>query len=293
MTEEIIEMEQTNIAAPPIPTNLPLPAGNDGLPALEVVAKRAEKMKQIMTLAYKTLSPKNVVNFGGEPYIDHYGCKQIANFFGLVCKQKSNERGVAYEKTIIDADTNHYTIKISGDVYFAGHQEDSEVYEGSADSFGEFFRQWQIVEEQETEGKKKKVVVSALTLPQTKVEEKATANFLQRAIKKKLGISPSWEILEAAGIEKEDCKGFNFNTGNTPDSAETIALKKEVWNMIVEICNGDVELAKKTLAKHTAFNDFKGHTDINKVSEKQLQFLSQKVEKAYKEYLEKLEKGEG
>lgn len=286
MTEELIEIEpQENIAAPPISA---MPVSNDGLPPLEIVAKRAEKMKQIMTLAYKTLSPKNVVNFGGEPYIDHLGSKQIANFFGLVCKQNSNERGVAYQKEMIDPDTNHYTIKISGQVYFAGHPEDAEIYEGSADSFGEFFRQWQIVKDREVDGKTKKVVVSALTLPQTKVEEKATANLLQRAIKKKLGISPSWEMLAAAGIKKEDCKGFNFNTGNTSDSPETIELKKKVWEKIVEICNGDVELAKKTLAKHTAFNDFKGHTDINKVSEKQLGFLSQKVDKEYNEYFDKL-----
>ncbi len=286
MTEEIIELEpQTNIAAPPMSA---MPTSNDGLPPLEIVAKRAEKMKQIMILAYKTLSPKNVVNFGGEPYIDHLGSKQIANFFGLVCKQNSNERGVAYQKEMIDPDTNHYTIKITGQVYFAGHPEDAEIYEGSAESFGEFFRQWQIVEEQEIEGKKKKIVVSALTLPQTKVEEKATANLLQRAIKKKLGISPSWEMLEAAGIKKEDCKGFNFNSGTGADSAELIQKRQEVWNKILEICNQDVDKAKRTLKENTAFKDFQGHTDINKVKETQLNVLARNVDKFYKDYLKQI-----
>ena len=102
MTEEIIEIEpQASIAAPPISANIPLPVSNDGLPPLELVEKRAEKMKQTMIIAYKTLSPKNVVNFGGEPYIDHFGCKQIANFFGIVCKQNCNERGVAYIKDVM------------------------------------------------------------------------------------------------------------------------------------------------------------------------------------------------
>ena len=71
-----------------------------------------------------------------------------------------------------------------------------------------------------------------------------------------------------------------------------LAKKQDVWNKIVEICNNNVELAKKTLQKHTAFNDFAGHTDINKVSEKQIEFLAKKVEPEYKKYLKTLEENE-
>ena len=93
----------------------------------------------------------------------------------------------------------------------------------------------------------------------------------------------TWEELEAVGIDRNKCRGFQFNTGATTDSAETLAKKQEVWNKILEMCNGSVDLAKKTLQKHTAFGDFTGHTDINKVKEAQLKFLADKVEKAYKE----------
>ena len=83
-------------------------------------------------------------------------------------------------------------------------------------------------------------------------------------------------------------KGFNFNGSGEPDSAELLKKRQDVWNKIMEICGQDVELAKKTLKKHTAFKDFQGHTDINKVKESQLNVLSKTVESAYKDYLKQM-----
>lgn len=51
------------------------------------------------------------------------------------------------------------------------------------------------------------------------------------------------------------------------------------------MCNGNIDLSKRTLQSHTAFGDFKGHTDINKISEKQLEFLIKKVDEAYDKFL--------
>jgi len=266
------------------------------LPDPELIAKRAENTKKVMAAVCKCLSYKDITNHGGNPYIDHYGMKKIANLFGLIVRQDEFQGRINYRKEMRDETTNEYTVYITGKVYHKDSPDNYEIYEGSASSFDDFFRQWQIVEEKTvTENgkeKTKKQVVSAIGLPESKVQEKATANLIQRAVKKKLGFQLSWEDLEQFGFDKSKCKGFNFNSAGSTDSSEIAEKKQEVWKKIVDICNGDVELAKKTLAKHTAFKDFKGHTDINKVSESQLSFLEKTVDKAYKEWLQKMENKE-
>lgn len=260
------------------------------LPDPVEVARRAEQSKKMLAAACSVLSYSDITMQGDKPYIDHYGCKKIANLFGLIVRQNEANGRIDYQKTIIDEKTNHYIISITGKVWHAKSPENYEIYEGTADSFDDFYRQYQIVEEYTDEnGKKKKRVVSAQTLPVNKVQEKATANLMQKAIKKKLGLQFTKEELEQFGFDMNKVKGFNFGGGKAPDSLEVVEKKKDVWNKLVELCGGDTEQAKNTLKKHTAFNDFEGHSDINKVSEKQLEFLSKKVDKKYNEHLKKLE----
>ena len=99
----------------------------------------------------------------------------------------------------------------------------------------------------------------------------------------------TWEELEAAGIDRSKCKGFTFSGNKGADSTDTMDKKKAVWNKIVEICNGNIDLAKKSLQKLTSFEKkdgtmFDGYTDVNKVSEKMLGNLIKKVDEKYKEF---------
>ena len=288
VTAEVIETNQlqTNDDVATLQVN----RGVFDLPDPEEVARRAVQTKKMLAAACSVVSPQNITDFGGRPYFDNIASKRIANLFGLIVRQDEVNGQVNYRKEVINDSTNHYIIKVTGRVWHHQSPENYEIYEGSASSFDDFFRQWQIVEEKEDEnGKTKKVVVSAQTLPISKVQEKATANLLQRCIKKKLGLDFSWEELEEAGIDRSKCKGFSFSGSKGADSAELLAKKQDVWNKIVELCNGNVELAKKTLQKHTAFGDFGGHTDINKVSEKQIEFLAKKVDAEYKKHLKAME----
>ena len=136
---------------------------------------------------------------------------------------------------------------------------------------------------------KHKKVLNANALPESKVREKARANLIQRLVKKFLGLDFTWEELEAAGIDRSKCKGFTFSGNKGADSTDTMDKKKTVWNKIVEICNGNIDLAKKSLQKLTSFEKkdgtmFDGYTDINKVSEKMLPNLIKKVDEKYKEF---------
>ncbi len=293
MTNELTaEIVENQIQATEDVATLQVNRGVFDLPDPEEVARRAVQTKKMLAAACSVVSPQNITDFGGHPYFDNIASKRIANLFGLIVRQDEINGQVNYRKEVINDSTNHYIIKITGRVWHHQSPENYEIYEGSASSFDVFFRQWQIVEEKEENGEMKNVVVSAQTLPVSKVQEKATANLLQRCIKKKLGLDFSWEELEEAGIDRSKCKGFNFSGSKGADSAELIAQKQELWNKIVELCNGNVGLAKKTLQKHTSFNDFAGHTDINKVSEKQIVFLAKKVDAEYKKHLKALEEGQ-
>ena len=292
MTAEIVQTDTINAPAVKNTANEVIGAGVFDLPDPVEVARRAEQSKKMLAAACGVLSYSDITLQGDKPYIDHYGCKKLANLFGLIVRQDEVGGRINYIKETIDDPTNHYIIHISGRVWHKNSPENYEIYEGTADSFDDWFRQWQIVEEREVDGKTKKVVVSAQTLPISKVQEKATANLLQRAIKKKLGLQFTKEELAAYGFDMSKVKGFNYNGGKEPDSQELAEKKKAVWNNILDLCNGNVELAKKTLQKHTAYGDFNGHTDINKVSEKQLGFLASKVDKALKEQAKNMEGAE-
>lgn len=261
------------------------------------VAERADLTKGMLTALTRVVSNGNITDFGGKPYFDHLACERIAKIVGLVIKLNETEDGkIDYEKAVEDAATNKYTIYLTGRIYYAGREEDYEIQEGSSSSFDDWYSQYQNVEwetytDKDGNEKKRKVVLNANALPESKVREKVRANLIQRLVKKFLGLDFTWEELEAAGIERNKCKGFNFNTQKVTDSAETLDKKKQIWNMIVECCNGDIEMAKKSLKIATSFKkkdgtDFEGYTDINKVSEKVLNILCPKVEKKYKEFLE-------
>ncbi len=268
------------------------------MPDPEKVAKRADLTKIMLASLCKVVSPVNIVDFGGRPYFDHIACERIARIVGLTIKINEKNGRIDYEKTIENEETNHYTIYLTGKIYYSGREEDYEIQEGSSNSFDDWFSQWQTIKYEEFENekgekKKKKIVLSANALPESKVREKARANLIQRLVKKFLGLDFSWEELEAVGIDKTKCRGFQFNTGAAADSAETLAKKQEVWKKLLELCSGNVEFAKKTLQKHTSFGDFEGYTDINKVKEKPLEILIKKVETAYKRHLKELEEKQG
>ena len=265
------------------------------MPEPNKVAQRAELTKGMLTALTRVVSPCNITDFGGRPYFDHLACLRIAKIIGLVIKFNETESGsIAYEKVVEDATNNKYTIYLTGRIYYAGREQDYELQEGSSCSFDDWYSQYQNCEWKEDDnGKKKKIVLNANALPESKVREKARANLIQRLVKKFLGLDFTWEELQAAGIDRSKCKGFTFSGNKGADTTETVDEKKQVWDMIVEIHHGDIELAKKSLKESTAFKKkdgtmFEGYSDINKVTEKVLNILAPKVEARYNEYLDNL-----
>ena len=265
-------------------TGLSLQSGDFILPDPEAIAKRAEQTKKMMSAVCKVLSPKSIVNFGGEPFIDHIGCSRIAQVFSLVIRVNTDEQGnIAYKKEFENVDTNKYTVKVTGRIWHKNSPENYQVYEGSCSSFNDFFRAYH---ETETDESGKEKVVSAKFLPESKVQEKALANFTQRAIKKYLGLTFTWEELEEYGIKRQNSKGFSFQNSKDADTKEISDLRAELWKKLLEMSNGDEATARATIKKHTTFKkkdgtEFPGYTDIGKLSERMLQIFAKKVEEEY------------
>ena len=170
-----------------IPQNNTVIAYNDLsklLPDPEKVAQRADLTKKMLASLCKVVSPINITDFGGHPYFDHIACERIARIVGLTIKINEKNGRIDYEKTIEDEKTNHYTIYLTGKIYYSGRENDYEIQEGSSNSFDDWYSQWQTVEWQEYTDKdgntkKRKVVTSANMLPESKVREKARANLIR------------------------------------------------------------------------------------------------------------------
>ena len=290
----IDEKEMNELAVLDEPKNtgiIPVSEYFNLMPDPSKVAERADLTKGMLTGLTRVVSPCNITDFGGKPYFDHLACERIAKIVGLVIKFNETEDGrIDYEKVVEDAATNKYTIYLMGRIYYAGREQDYELQEGSSCSFDDWYSQYQNTEWTEDEnGKKHKKVLNANALPESKVREKARANLIQRLVKKFLGLDFTWEELQAAGIDRTKCKGFTFSGNKGADNTQTLDKKKAVWDKLVEICNGNIELAKKSLQKLTSFEKkdgtmFDGYTDINKVSEKMLPNLIKKVDEKYAEF---------
>ena len=150
---EILENEVTVIEQNAVSTEqkneITINSGIFDLPDPIEVARRAAQTKKMMAAVCSVVSPQNITDFGGRPYFDHLASKRIANLFGLIIRQEEKNGQINYRKEVLDEATNHYIVKITGRVWHSKNPENYEIYEGSADSFDDWFRQWQIVEERE------------------------------------------------------------------------------------------------------------------------------------------------
>jgi hypothetical protein len=246
------------------------------LPDIEVIAAAANKYKQYLAAACSVLSSLDIIDISGKPFIQHQGWKKIAGLFRLTIKVNEKNGKVDYVKHPIDTVTGTYFISVSGRIYPEGRPELAEIYEGTCIAMHDFFKQFH-------NGDDNKVSF----VPITKVQEKAYANFLGRAVKKKTGINFSWEELEAIGYVKK-AKSGGYTHKDQKDSAEGSDLRKKIAGFLNDMFPGDTEGMQSKIQSLTKFvgkdgKAFAGHTDLQKVSEKQLPYFAEKIQKEYDE----------
>jgi hypothetical protein len=237
------------------------------LPSPEVVAEIAKRYKAYMSAACSVLSSADIVNIGGQPFIEHLGCKKIAGLFKLIIKTNEKDGRIDYKKIVTDENTGEYYVSISGKIYFAGDPDNYEVYEGTCKAMHSFFK-----EHHNNEISKVQLV------PIQRVQEKALANFMQRALKKKIGLKFTWDEIEKfTDFSKEDCKGYDFknNTDRSKDDSKDIKdLRYKTWKMFLDVYT-DPKEAEYALQAMTTWEKedgtkIKGKSKIEHISENQL-----------------------
>jgi len=208
------------------------------------------------------LNKNNVINWQDNPYLGESAMNQFMAVFGI---GESNVKiEVVYEngtkKNITESDSLQGIIK----AFFISGQLHSKTlgiqasFEGGAS-----------MEDMNNEKTKDNFFFWL---------KKAKANWRARGTKKLLGLDGlTWDDL--SHVKKEDCKSVSFGTTTKADSEKA----NEVWNKLLEICNGNTKEAENLCSELTSFkgkdgNPVKGKTRPANLSEKALDILVPKVE---------------
>lgn len=248
-----------------------LPAIIDADRMIEI-AEKAEKMvlaqRKIINAALSITNPQDWIDFNGKPYLELGGAEKIAKTFGISWDAPKME--------IEFIQDGHYNIRFSGHIY----DERRSIYViGGTSSRNKFFA-----------GASQDKPVD--DIDRNEVIKKALTNWMNNGIKRIMGIrNLTWEEVERiTGIKRDDTSQVRFKTG---DQA-TERLRTDVWDMLMQMADGDEKRAKAMLSKATEFSDketgevVKGKTDISKVSSKQLEVVNDIVTKNFNAYLKKM-----
>ena len=114
------------------------------------------------------------------------------------------------------------------------------------------------------------------------IKKSAYTNWIVNAVTRIAGIrSPDPDTLKAAGLDPARIPSIEYKQGfkeiALPEEAKGKLADIRVWLMV--LCGNDKEKAKAKLKELTAFKDFAGVEDSNKLSERQLSILHPKIKK--------------
>ena len=109
MTAEIVQTDTINAPAVKSTANEVIGAGVFDLPDPVEVARRAEQSKKMLAAACGVLSYSDITSQGDKPYIDHYGCKKLANLFGLIVRQDEVGGRINYIKETLYSQITTFT----------------------------------------------------------------------------------------------------------------------------------------------------------------------------------------
>ena len=265
------------------------------LSLLEASIEQGEKylkaFDRIRKIAIMLTNTTDWIDQNGKPYLESAGCAKIASAFGV------RTEDVHYEKQDHqDAKGVYVRFRCTGTGVWQSVRAE-EV--GSASTRDEFF------------ANRKDKAGNHIVLPMEEVdlgdvEKKAFTNFMNRLIKRLIGLSFSWEdIVQYSGgaITKEKCAGVRYSKGtkggSTAPSASTSATgdRAKVWNQLMDINDGEPDRAAAHLERLTTWKNkdgqqVPGKRDIAKVSDAQMRYLARDVEKLHVEW-DKATSGQG
>jgi hypothetical protein len=248
---------------------------------IDVVMSNANKFMlmqdKLRKTALKLTNSNDWVDQEGTPYLEVSGTNKVAMGFGVSYQE------LGWSETRKTDENGPYVEVVSKiEVTFMGNTITQTGTASTRDNFfGKTASGWKPLSEVNMQN----------------IIKKATTNAIQRGIKSRLGLDFTWEeIEESTGgkVTKEKCAGVSYTgggKGGTGNAAtpEAKTAREAVWKKLLEMNNGHVVEAQKHLAELTSFQGREGmvpgKTEISKVSDQAMSFLTPKVEAEYKKFL--------
>lgn len=243
-----------------------------------------ESYKKIITLSIRLTNHQDWVDQSGKPYLQSSGAEKVANPFGIDIDRPTEKINQCEDEKGRFVTVEYWALVSSK---FLGRQMWVVGTRSSRDPFFSEYSEW-------TKDADGNSIKTKRLRPQSEVDindikKSALSNLTVNAVTRLLGIrNLTWEQVKAGGIEKDKVAGVDYSKkGGVQNAApqtngNTEELRKKSWEMLLQLCAGDVPTAKSKLQKMTTFKKsdgtmFEGWTTIDRLTEKSVPVFYGKV----------------
>lgn len=247
---------------------------------LERLIADAEALVQfsnrIKTVALKATTANDWIMLGGNPYLKESGVKSLLRLIGASVYDLKIEEEVIFDEKL-GGKVGYFTAE--GKILFNGNTLSNIGVASTKDLF--FAKRFK-------DGKE--VFLNYDEVDKANVRKKAVTNLQKRLLDCVLKLAPTPQELEKAGIKIEAVVEYGKGTsGGKVDSKEEKDERLKLKNTLARLSALTGEPVGKLLQGLTAFNDFAGYTEPDRVSPKMLS----KTLKAVENKVAELEKAQG
>jgi len=262
--KDLVSVEETEVSV----------LADDSIIALaEQAEKRIEAMRKIINASLKMTNENDWVLIGGNPYLQASGAEKVGRLFGVSWRIDEPKK--------VKREDGHYIISYKGWFGLSGASIEAEGARSSTDDL--FLKNGK--------GNPDK---SPDQIDERDVKISAYTNCINNGLKRLLGLrNITKEDLTNAGFDINKLRGYGFNTSAPQEqSKESKSKREEIIKMLNEASGGDSEKVKKMLTKYTSFTkqdgtEFKGYDNVNKISEKAIGIVYDKIKVAYGKWVDK------
>ena len=174
----------------------------------EQAEKRVEAMNKIKRMALKLTNRHDWVDENGKPYLQASGGEKVARLFGISWRIS--------EPLIENLEGGHWLVTYTGEFSLGGVPIDAVGTRSSKDPFFKKYRY------EGPEADRKKIELPPSEIDRGDVKKAAFSNLLANGITRLLGIRNLTydELLEYAGIRREDITSVTFKKGGKPQAQQ-------------------------------------------------------------------------
>lgn len=239
----------------------------DAKKAIEQANKRVDFFKDIKNVSLKMTNPSDWVDQSGKPYLQASGAEKLKPIWGIYVKNVEIKsipvegksypmfecKGIAGSK-VTGEESEFIGGRNANDKFFVGKNGDKEV-------------------------------------DLMDIMKAAYANFEARAVKQLLGMGNlTWDDVKDGGIDKGKAAKVEYNKGSqggqVKGDEKTEEMRNKIGNMILDMFNGDIGMAKVGLVGYTEWTDkdngkHAGKDSVKYLTVKQIPGIYGKVKKEY------------